>query len=95
MKYTVYCKIQHSESSKQATIVHNPHEVKHCIIEADSFLDAMAKFSKEEKKLMKDNIKLGWTITETTDGYTEELHGMKTTYSNFRFVAEPQADSIS
>ena len=90
MKYTLYATVQHSERTASNTWrIGMAHIVKHYKCEADSIIDAMAKFAKDEKKMIKENAKLGWTHVPYKNGYAMEYgSSMRSTYTDFEWDAE-------
>lgn len=69
MKFTVYVTRRSIDIEGSKAFYYKPYRMKYYETEADGLLDAMAKFAKDEKKLIKSNEKLGWTTTHTANGF--------------------------
>ncbi len=85
MKYTVYATRRSYDRYESETFYYKPRRIKYYETEAESLLDAMAKFAKDEKKLIKENVKLGWTVTHTANGYIAECNSFGEEYTDFTF----------
>lgn len=85
MKFTVYVTRRSIDIEGSKAFYYKPHRFKYYEVEADSLLDAMAKFAKDEKKLIRENEKLGWTTTYTANGYTNRNGDFIDEYYDFAF----------
>lgn len=85
MKFTVYATKRSFDCYDSSVFWYKARRIKYYETEADNLLDAMAKFAKDQKKLLRENEKIGWTVTHTASGFTVQNDGFGEEYTNIAF----------